>query len=305
MEKYFILGKVIALIESREAVREMGRLAVALKNCGIDCSIYSISICREAGKEAAACCWEAGMKADAFPWEAGMKAEACLWVTDSPSWAARITQLDYPLLAYFHEGNRGCDFSMVRHGMESPGELAPDYLDKVYRRCAGIPWNIAETRRCRVRETVVEDVYSFRKIYEDPSVMQYTREQYPDTVREKEYVRAYIENQYGFYNFGVWTIVQKESGTVIGRAGFSFRDGYEFPELGYVIGRAWQRQGIAFEVCGAVLEYGREELGFTRVQTLVETENTPSLNLCRKLGFRETEPVQEKGRSCIRLELVL
>ncbi len=36
-----------------------------------------------------------------------------------------------------------------------------------------------------------------------------------------------IGNMYYFYNYGVWTICDKTTGQVIGRAGFSNREGYE------------------------------------------------------------------------------
>ena len=37
---------------------------------------------------------------------------------------------------------------------------------------------------------------SFRVIYNDPEVMRFTREQYPDTVREKEYVKMCIRDRF-------------------------------------------------------------------------------------------------------------
>jgi RimJ/RimL family protein N-acetyltransferase len=63
----------------------------------------------------------------------------------------------------------------------------------------------------------------------------------------------------------------------------------------------WQRQGYAEEVCRAVLDFGRQELGFERVQVLVETENEPSLSLCRKLGFSGDEIVELDGRKHFRM----
>ena len=107
-------------------------------------------------------------------------------------------------------------------------------------------------------------------------------------------MQEYIRQVYGFYGYGMWT-VQLRSGEVIGRAGLSVREGYELPELGFVIGRDYQGQGYAEEACRAVLAYGRKELSFEHVQALVEEENLPSRNLLAKLGFLFVKKVNEKG----------
>ena len=78
---------------------------------------------------------------------------------------------------------------------------------------------------------------------------------------------------------------------MIGRAGFSNREGYENPELGFVVGVPWQGRGYATEVCEALLQYGKEELGFEQVQMLVMPENEVSLHLAEKLGFRREDSV--------------
>ena len=162
-------------------------------------------------------------------------------------------------------------------------------MERVYRRLKGLPWNILETERCLIRETTPEDVEDFFHIYSDPAITEFMEGLYPDKEQEKEYIREYIEKIYTFYEFGVWTVVEKNSGSVIGRAGFSYREGYDEPEIGFIIGVPWQRRGYGEEVCRAILDYGWNVLRFDRVQALVETENAASLNLCDKLGFRAVE----------------
>ena len=95
------------------------------------------------------------------------------------------------------------------------------------------------------------------------------------------------------------------TGQVIGRAGFSNREGCEDPELGFVIGVPWQRQGYATEVCKALLEYGKEELGFEQVQMLVMPENEISLHLAERLGFSQLDQVTWEGTCYERLLMEL
>ena len=118
--------------------------------------------------------------------------------------------------------------------------------------------------------------------------------------QEKEseiaYMKSYIEQIYGFYGFGLWTVILKESGEIIGRAGLSVREGYEIPELGFVIGVPFQKKGYAYEVCEAILRYAREELAFEAVQALVDEKNESSLRLLKKLGFLFDRDVIESDR---------
>ena len=147
-----------------------------------------------------------------------------------------------------------------------------------------------------MRETTQGDVESFYQIYRDKGITAYMENLYEDGERERQYIRDYIEKVYGFYGFGMWTVCLKATGEVIGRAGLSMREGFEEPELGYVIGEKWQRQGIAAEVCGKILVYGREELGFERIRVLMHPENTASERLCHKLGFQYEREVELNGK---------
>ena len=218
-----------------------------------------------------------------------------LWITDNGQRAQELLAADCPVLAWLHGNNGNQNFTGVRYACENIGELDFNYLEKVYRRYVGIPWDILTTERCLVRETCVEDLDAFYEIYAETSVTQYTEGLYPERAQEEAYLKDYTENMYYFYNYGVWTICDKNTGQVIGRAGFSNREGYKDPELGFVIGVPWQRQGYATEVCKALLNYGKEEQGFERVQMLVMPENRVSLHLAQKLGSRRLDQITWEG----------
>lgn len=212
-------------------------------------------------------------------------AEAALYVTDDAGTAQVLRKEGKAVLIYLHQGNTEQDFSHFLFAVEDPEDLEEEYVERVYRRLKGLPWKIVETQRCIIRETVSEDVEEFYHIYSNPAITRYMDGLYPDKEQEKAYIREYIEKVYTFYGFGVWTVVEKESGAIIGRAGISYREGFEDPELGFIIGVPWQRMGYAREACRAVLEYAWNALDFDCVQALVEPGNTPSLRLCEELGF--------------------
>lgn len=265
------LQKVIACVENEKCLVELEKLGCALAASGMDfqCLVgENIGDCR------------------------AVVDSSCLWLTDCAQLAITLQMQGKAVLALLHEDNKNQNFSGVLYACENAGELDAEYMEKVYRRYVNLPWDIIETDRCIVRETTEEDVDAFWEIYQKDEITRYTEGLYPTIGKEKQYVREYREKVYGFYGFGVWTILQKETGEIIGRAGFSYREGYEEPEIGFVIGVPWQRKGYAYEVCSALLEYGRTELGFESVQAFVMPENEASVELCRKLGMEYREQVK-------------
>lgn len=211
--------------------------------------------------------------------------EDVLWITDDSGVAKRLLSAGRYVLALLHERNASEDFTPCRYACEDLGELDAGYLDRIWRRYARLPWDILETERCLVRETTEEDVEDFYRIYSEPSITAYMDGLYEDPEQERAYARDYIDQVYSFYNFGIWTVVDKGSGEVIGRAGICYREGYETPEIGFVIAKTWQGRGYATEVCRAILAYAREELGFPEVLAFVHPENRASMHICRKLGL--------------------
>lgn len=209
--------------------------------------------------------------------------DSFLILTDSPALAGICRELRMAVAAVL--SGEGKDFPGISYAVTDIEDLDERYLEQIWQRYRGIPWKICETERCIVRETVPEDVESFYGIYRDKEITRYMENLFDDREKERQYIRDYIEKVYGFYGFGMWTVCLKETGEVIGRAGLSMREEFEEPELGYVIGKKWQRQGLAEEACREILAYGREELGFERVRALMHPENTASERLCRKLGF--------------------
>lgn len=229
-----------------------------------------------------------------FPGDAGDDMVNALYITDSETEYHMLKQQGRYVLPYRHEENRDVDFTGALYVIEQIEEVDFETIDMAYRRLACLPWNILTTKRCIIRETTVEDADSFYEIYAEPKITEYMEDLYADRDEEIAYIEEYRKKVYEFYGYGMWTVLTKD-GTVIGRAGISWREGFELPELGFVIGVPWQRQGYAYEVCSAILDYAREELGFTQVQALVMEGNEKSGTLCEKLGFEKGKSVELEG----------
>lgn len=225
--------------------------------------------------------------------EKDRKKEEILYVTDEAACYHMLKEKGYYVLPCLHEDNRSASFPGASYMIEKIEEMDYSSFEMAYRRLAGLPWEILETQRCRIRETTVEDVAVFYRIYADTSITEYMENLFEDPEEEIAYTQNYIEKIYGFYGYGMWTVLEKSSGRVIGRAGITWQEGFDLPELGFVFGVPWQRQGYAYEVCSAVLDYAREELMMSQVQALVMEGNRKSVALCEKLGFVERSGIVE------------
>jgi len=222
-----------------------------------------------------------------------------LFVADKQETLALLVKSGCYTVACYHEDVEGL-LGLTQYAMEGLDGMEPDYLNKVYQRYCGIPWEILQTKRCSIREMGPEDLGNLCELYSDSHVTRYTEALFTEKEAGKGYIEDYIENIYKYFGFGIWLIHRIEDGKLIGRAGFNYRPGYEEAELGFVIGYPFWNNGYAYEVCSHLLEYGKTELGFEGIQAIADKENMASIRLLEKLGFHYMEDVIADGRECHR-----
>lgn len=172
------------------------------------------------------------------------------------------------------------------------------FLERIYQRKHGIPWRVIETERTYLREMTVEDVNALYEIYAQKGMTDYIEPLCKKREDEIAYTKAYIENMYVYYGYGMWLVCNRENGEIIGRAGLNTQEIEDeiVLEMGYLIRREYQRQGYAYEVCTAIMDYAREASGFTELSCLVEEGNQASLSLLKKLGFSFQKEVDILGK---------
>lgn len=84
-----------------------------------------------------------------------------------------------------------------------------------------------------------------------------------------------------------WKISNKESGEPLGVISvYHYKPEHKKAELGYwLLPRYWGK-GFASEALEAVIHYWQAEKGLHRLEAFIETENTASIKLLEKAGFR-------------------
>ena len=218
-------------------------------------------------------------------------------LTDDRNTADQLKAAGIGFALYDNEKSRKASFPDALYAIDSVCCLTKERIERMLYRYLRLPWMITQTERCLIRETTEQDLDALYEVYSDPSVTSYTEGLYADREEELSYIRRYIDNQYRFFEYGVWSILEKEGRRLIGRAGFSNREGFLEPELGYVIAVPWQGQGYATEVCSALLSYAGLELGFESINAFTVAENTASIRLLKRLGFEYRDEILIDGKA--------
>lgn len=148
---------------------------------------------------------------------------------------------------------------------------------------------IIETERLRLRKLTEADYENLALILRDEETMY----AYNGAFSEEE-TRAWLAKQldrYEKYDFGLWAVVLKENGTMIGQCGLTMQDwnGTEVLEVGYLFRREYWHHGYATEAAGACMKYAHDVLGAGEVCSIIRDTNTASQNVALRNGMKPVE----------------
>ena len=144
---------------------------------------------------------------------------------------------------------------------------------------------ILETERLYLRELEEADFPALCRILQDEETMYAYEGAFSD-----EEVWAWLERQLDRYRrpgFGLWAVVLKESGEVIGQCGLTMQPWKETEvlEIGYLFARDYWHQGYAAEAAMACKRYAFETLGADEVCSIIRDTNTASQRVAERNGM--------------------
>ncbi|WP_010676642.1 GNAT family N-acetyltransferase [Bacillus timonensis] len=144
---------------------------------------------------------------------------------------------------------------------------------------------LLKTERLYLRQYGQEDIYSLHSIFSDPETMKY----YPAPFSEEQTKNWIIKNQKRYIEdgFGLWAVCLKETNELIGDCGLVTQnvDGQFEVEIGYHINKKYWSKGYASEAAEGCKEYGFYQLGFTKLISIIDPRNLPSIRVAEKIGF--------------------
>ncbi|RMA43993.1 GNAT family N-acetyltransferase [Rhodophyticola porphyridii] len=95
-----------------------------------------------------------------------------------------------------------------------------------------------------------------------------------------------LAGQWQFRGYGRWMIADKETDQPLGVTGLHHPFDWPEPEIAWSLFAAGEGRGIAYEAALAVRAYAYETLGWSTVISCVDSKNTRSLALAKRLGCK-------------------
>lgn len=146
---------------------------------------------------------------------------------------------------------------------------------------------VLETERLILREMDQDDFADLCLILQDGEAM-YAYEGALSDVEAQEWLDRQQE-RYVRDGFGLWAVVLKQTGEMIGQCGLTWQDvdahGTRGVEVGYLFRRAFWHRGFAIEAARACRDHAFDVLGVERVYSIIRDTNVPSQRVARRNGM--------------------
>ncbi len=146
---------------------------------------------------------------------------------------------------------------------------------------------IMETERLILRKMETSDYRDLCKILQDEAVMYAYEGAFSD-----EEARNWLNRQLRRYEedgFGLWAVILKENGELIGQCGLTIQDipDRQVVEIGYLFRRKYWHRGYATEAAKACREYAFHVLNVEEVFSIIRDTNTASRNVAERNGMEQ------------------
>ena len=144
---------------------------------------------------------------------------------------------------------------------------------------------LIETQRLGLREMTQADYPALARMLQDPETMY----AYEHGFSEEETCAWFLRmlERYRTDGFGLWAVICKETGEMIGQCGLTRQrvEEREVPEIGYLFQRKHWKQGFAIEAARACKVYAFETLNADEVFSIVRDNNIASMNVAIRNGM--------------------
>lgn len=144
---------------------------------------------------------------------------------------------------------------------------------------------ILETEYLCLKEMRQDDFDDLKMMLQDLDVMYAYKHNFSDAD-----VQSWLDKnikRYKDFGFDLWGIYLKETDEFIGNAGLSMQDTdvEQVIEIGYLLKKEFWYKGYASEITKSIKEYAFNELGLSKVYSIIKHDNIASQKVAKKLGM--------------------
>ncbi len=144
-----------------------------------------------------------------------------------------------------------------------------------------------ETERLILRMWEPEDFEPYAAICADPAVMRFLATDGKPLSRFDAWrsVAAHV-GHWHLKGFGMFAVVERASGELIGRIGPWQPEGWPDFEIGWTLGSPHWGHGYATEAVRACIRHSFTTLGRTHLISIIDPDNTRSIKVAERVGER-------------------
>lgn len=154
------------------------------------------------------------------------------------------------------------------------------------------------TERLFLRKMVKEDFKDLFLVFTDPKVMSSFGGKLFNHQQMEKWIQRNLNHQ-DKYGYGLFSMIHRKDGMVIGDCGLEHMEVSGTPEveLGYDLRSDYWGQGLATEAALAVRDFAFEELSFSRLISLIRPTNLASCRVAEKIGMVKEQQIKQEDQS--------
>jgi RimJ/RimL family protein N-acetyltransferase len=222
-----------------------------------------------------------------------------------------------------HDGSklvqRKCALSSLHHY-----NYVRDFMSSLVPHPGNVP--VIETERLRLRGHLLQDFPDSAALWADPLVTRFIGGKPLSEEEVWARVLRYV-GHWAWMGFGYWVVEERSTGRFAGEVGFAdWKRDIEpslqgLHELGWVLASSVHGMGYATEAVRAAIAWGEAhfdatssaakhasaqrpvapQLGAARMVCIIDPDNTRSIRVAEKCGFKEVQHASYKGEPTILL----
>ncbi|MEA3141163.1 MAG: hypothetical protein QOK23_3332 [Gammaproteobacteria bacterium] len=154
--------------------------------------------------------------------------------------------------------------------------------------------SLIQTARVALRELNFDDAEFILELLNEAGFIRYIGDKgVRDLAAARDYLSQGPMDSYARNGFGLYAVCLREGrahqvpdGTPIGICGLVKRQGLSDPDLGFAFLLRYGSKGYAVESAAAVLNHAREVLKLQRIVAITSPDNSQSIALLQKTGFK-------------------
>ena len=148
-----------------------------------------------------------------------------------------------------------------------------------------MPLQEIDTERLRLRPLSLPDLDALHRLLTQPGVRRYLLD---DEIIPRERAQFFIDTSVASFDangYGLWGAAAKDNEALIGFCGFWLFHDPPRLELLYGLGDDSRGKGFAAEMAEAMIRYGFDTLGFSRIEASTDVPNLASVAVMERAGM--------------------